>query len=103
MYKPLLLVDVDGVISLFGFDPARPPGGRFEMVDGIAHFLSATAGGHPRQLAGEFQLPWGTGWGEKAHQDPPFALGLAGPPPPVAFGPCERPIGRHLKLVGRDS
>ena len=44
MDKPLLLVDVDGVISLFGFDPARRPDGRFELVDGIAHFLSATAG-----------------------------------------------------------
>jgi hypothetical protein len=43
---PLMLVDVDGVISLFGFDPSRPPEGRFELVDGIAHFISATAGKH---------------------------------------------------------
>ena len=40
--KPLLLVDVDGVISLFGFPQHARPAGRFEMVDGIAHFLSAT-------------------------------------------------------------
>ena len=25
LVPPLLLVDVDGVISLFGFDPASPP------------------------------------------------------------------------------
>ena len=103
MYKPLLLVDVDGVISLFGFDPARPPGGRFEMVDGIAHFLSATAGGHLRELAGEFELAWCTGWEEKANEYLPFALGLAGPLPLVVFDPCERPIGAHWKLVGIDA
>ena len=39
MNRPLLLIDVDGVISLFGFDPARPPDGNFQNVDGIAHFL----------------------------------------------------------------
>ncbi len=53
MDKPLLMVDVDGVISLFGFDPLRPPAGWFEFVDGIAHFLSATAGQHLRQLSGD--------------------------------------------------
>jgi hypothetical protein len=103
LYKPLLLIDVDGVISLFGFDPAQPPGGRFEMVDGIAHFLSATAGGHLRELAGEFELAWCTGWEEKANEYLPFALGLAGPLPLVVFDPCERPIGAHWKLVGIDA
>ena len=42
--RPILLIDVDGVISLFGFDPASPPAGRFQLVDGIAHYLSAAAG-----------------------------------------------------------
>ena len=52
MARPLLLIDVDGVISLFGFDPGRRPAGRFEMVDGIAHFLLATAGQHLRRHRG---------------------------------------------------
>jgi hypothetical protein len=100
MDKPLLLIDVDGVISLFGFDPTRPPGGRFQLVDGIAHFLSASAGGHLRQLSDEFELAWCTGWEEKANEYLPFALGLPGPLPHVIFDPCERPAGAHWKLVG---
>jgi hypothetical protein len=62
--KPLLLIDVDGVISLFAFDLARPPDGRYLMVDGIVHLLSATAGGHLRRLADAFELAWCTGWEE---------------------------------------
>src|SRR5436305_9437868 len=100
MDKPLLLIDVDGVISLFGFDPTRPPDGRFQLVDGIAHFLSATAGGHLRQLSDDFELAWCTGWEEKANEYLPFALGLPGPLPHVIFDPCERPAGAHWQLLG---
>ncbi len=55
MDRPLLLIDVDGVISLFGFDTADPPAGRFQMVDGIAHFLSASAGEHLRAAVGRIR------------------------------------------------
>ncbi len=103
MEKPLLLIDVDGVISLFGFDPADPPPGRFEMVDGIAHFLSASAGEHLRALAGDFELVWCTGWEEKANEYLPFALGLPGPLPHVVFDPCERPASAHWKLAAIDA
>src|SRR5579875_2871077 len=61
--RPLLLVDVDGVISLFGFDLDAPPEGRWQLVDGVAHLLSATAGGHLRRLADAYELVWCTGWG----------------------------------------
>jgi hypothetical protein len=100
--KPLLLVDIDGVISLFGFDPSRPPAGRFEIVDGIAHFLSATAGEHLRALGDDFELAWCSGWEEKANEYLPLALGLAGPLPHVLFDPCERPAGAHWKLAAID-
>jgi hypothetical protein len=100
MDRPLLLIDVDGVISLFGFDPRHPPEGRFQFVDGIAHLLSATAGGHLRQLGEVFELAWCTGWEEKANEYLPFALDLPGPLPLVTFDPCERPVGAHWKLVG---
>ena len=43
MDRPLVLIDIDGVISLFGFDTAQPPPGRFLLVDGIPHFLSSGA------------------------------------------------------------
>jgi hypothetical protein len=99
MNRPLLLIDVDGVISLFGFDPTRPPAGRWELVDGIAHFLSATAGAHLRQLAEDFELAWCTGWEEKANEYLPLALGLPGPLPHVQFERGVRPPNAHWKLT----
>jgi hypothetical protein len=103
MERPLLLIDVDGVISLFGFDPARPPAGRYEMVDGIAHLLSATAGEHLRELSGQFELVWCTGWEEKANEYLLLALELPGPLPHVTFDPCDRPASAHWKVVGIDT
>ncbi len=96
--RPLLFVDVDGVISLFGFEPQTRPEGRFEIVDGIAHFLSATAGEHLRQLGDRFEPVWCTGWEEKANEYLPHALGLPEPFPHLTF---ERNPGRkhaHWKL-----
>jgi hypothetical protein len=101
--KPLLLVDVDGVISLFGFAQHARPAGRFEMVDGIAHFLSSTAGEHLRLLSGAFEPVWCTGWEEKANEYLPHALGLPGPWPYLSF---ERNPGRdraHWKLDAIDA
>jgi hypothetical protein len=100
MEKPLLLIDVDGVISLFGFDPAQPPAGHFQMVDGIAHFLSATAGEHLRQLSEEFELAWCTGWDEKANEYLPLALGLPAELPLVIFDEADRPPSAHWKVAG---
>ena len=93
------MIDVDGVISLFGFDPASPPAGRFEIVDGIAHFLSAGAGEHLRELSHEFELVWCTGWEEKANEYLLRALGLPEPLPHLTF---DRNPGRsngHWKLA----
>jgi hypothetical protein len=100
---PLLLIDVDGVISLFGFDPARPPHGRFQLVDGIAHFLSGTAGACLAALMGSFELVWCTGWEEKANDYLPLALGLPGPLPLIGFDPFDRPPAAHWKLAGIDA
>jgi hypothetical protein len=96
------MIDVDGVISLFGFDPARPPAGRFALVDGIPHYLSATSGQHVRDLAVGFELVWCTGWEDKANEYLPLALGLPGPLP---YLPFEREVGRahaHWKLAAID-
>src|SRR5215469_12234816 len=98
---PILLIDVDGVISLFGFDHAAPPSdGRFLLVDGITHFLSGTAGGHLRRLQQAYELAWCTGWEEKANDYLPSALGLAGPLPHVEFEYDGRPPRAHWKLGG---
>jgi hypothetical protein len=95
---PLLLIDVDGVISLFGFDHAAPPDGRYQLVDGITHFLSSAAGGHLRRLSEDYELAWCTGWEEKANEYLPLALGLDGPLPHVVFDPADRPTHAHWKL-----
>jgi len=80
----LLLVDVDGVISLWGFDPDRRPPGAFASVEGIVHFLSQEAGEHLLSLADVYAPVWCTGWEEKANEHLPAALGL-GPWPYLSF------------------
>ncbi|MDQ6745116.1 MAG: hypothetical protein M3Z27_03725 [Actinomycetota bacterium] len=102
MSEPLLLVDVDGVISLFGFDPTAPPAGRYEMVEGIAHLLSATAGDHLRALAEMFQLVWCTGWEEKAAEYLPRALGLP-EIPHLSFDRNPGHASAHWKLAAIDA
>jgi hypothetical protein len=98
--KPLLLVDVDGVISLFGFDGRDPPEGRFTNVDGMVHYLSATAGGHLIRLAEHFELVWCTGWQERANEHLLATLGLPEPLPDVVLeGPPEA-ARRQWKLDG---
>ncbi|MFZ0386995.1 MAG: HAD domain-containing protein [Solirubrobacteraceae bacterium] len=72
----MLLLDVDGVISLFGFDLLRPPAGHYALVDGTMHFLSATAAALIEELAPAFELVWCTGWEEKADEQLPARLGL---------------------------
>jgi hypothetical protein len=83
--KPLLLVDVDGVISLWGFDMDRRPGGAYHSVDGLPHFLSQEAGEHLLVLSDAYDLVWCTGWEERANEHLPALLGLPGPLPFLSF------------------
>jgi hypothetical protein len=100
-HKPLLLVDIDGVISLFGTS-ATARAGSFHSIDGMPHFLSATAASHLLELAQEFDLVWCSGWEEKANEHLPHLLGL---PPSLPFLQFDRSIGRsnaHWKLAAID-
>jgi hypothetical protein len=74
--KPVLLVDIDGVISLFGFAPDECPPGTWHLVEGIAHFLSSTAAAHLHELAQSFDLVWCSGWEERADEHLPALLGV---------------------------
>lgn len=75
--KPLLFVDVDGVISLFGFDPATPElPGEFHWIDGIAHCIPPTGGPRLTRLSQRYDLVWATGWEDKANEYLPHILGL---------------------------
>jgi hypothetical protein len=71
-----LLVDVDGVVSLFGFDHADPPAVCPVMVDGTPHWISAGAGARLLRLARTYECVWCTGWEERAEEHLPRLLGL---------------------------
>jgi hypothetical protein len=100
--RPLLLIDIDGVISLFGFDATQPPPGRFLLVDGIPHFLSAGAGELLTDLHRDFELVWCSGWEEKADAHLPYALGLPAGLPHLTFAAAPGPRARHWKLESID-
>jgi hypothetical protein len=103
MERPLVLIDIDGVISLFGFDAAQPPPGRFLLVDGIPHFLSAGAAELLGDLHDDFELVWCSGWEDKADEYLPFALGLPAGLHHLTFpgAPGADPL-RHWKLSSID-
>jgi len=104
--KPLLLLDIDGVISLFGFDLASRPAGSFHSIEGIPHFLSATAKAHLGLLRGAYDLVWASGWEEKANEHLPRLLSLPGPLPYLSFDArteAGRSLAAHWKLHAVDS
>ena len=97
--RPMLAVDVDGVISLFGFDEP-PPGSaaRFELDrrDGALHLARAPAE-RLRRLGEHFEMVWATGWEEKANDYLPNLLGLP-ELPYLTFDGAARFGSAHWKL-----
>lgn len=115
--RPLLMVDIDGVISLFGppnHAPGQPPRsnqapdpapveGAFHSIDGTPHFLSFSAAAHLLGLAENFDLVWASGWEERAEEHLPRLLGL---PAGLPFLRFERSPGcgqAHWKLAAIDA
>lgn len=96
MSRPILAVDIDGVISVFGFD--EPPAeSRFELVDGIMHCLALRSGERLRRLAEHYELIWASGWEDKANYYLPTALGLP-ELPHLTFDGAARFGTAHWKL-----
>ena len=96
--KPVLALDVDGVISLFGFD--EPPDrslARFELIDGMVHCISLAAGDRIRRLAAHYDLVWATGWEERANDTLPGLLGIP-ELPAITFDGAARWGSAHWKL-----
>jgi hypothetical protein len=81
--RPILFVDVDGVISLFGFSSSDPPPGSFHFIDGVMHCINEACGPHLTRLSERYELVWATGWEEKANEYLPFLLRLEVPELPV--------------------
>lgn len=102
-HKPLLLVDIDGVVSLFGGEQLASKDGSFHSIEGMFHFLSVTAAAHLLALEEQFELVWCSGWEEKANEHLPHLLGL---PPALPYLSFERAVGRsnaHWKLAAIDA
>ncbi len=104
--KPLLMVDIDGVVSLFGFDGHSlwterftATAGSFHTIDGIPHFLSHVAAAHLQTLAGDFDLVWASGWEEKAEEYLPRLLDLPSGLPFLRFDRSPGRSNAHWKLT----
>jgi len=74
--RPILFLDVDGVISLFGFPSTDPPPGSFHFVDGVMHCINESCGPRLTRLSERYELVWATGWEEKANEYLPYLLRL---------------------------
>jgi hypothetical protein len=108
--RPLLMIDVDGVISLFGAARLPPAGdveGAFHSIEGIPHFLSSTAAAHLLALADLYELVWASGWEERADEHLPHLLGIPAGLPHLRFA---RAVGArsshslaHWKLEAIDT
>jgi len=96
--RPLLAVDVDGVISLFGFDDPTDAPGEFHLIDGVAHCISLASGERLRRLAEWYDLVWATGWEERANEYLPTLLGLPEELPYLTFDGRARFGSAHWKL-----
>jgi hypothetical protein len=103
LIRPLLAVDIDGVISLFGFEE-RPLDGscRFQLVDGVPHYLSLAAGERLLRLAEHYDLVWASGWEDKANFYLPDVLGVP-ELPHVSFDNRPSAGEAHWKLAALEA
>jgi Swiss Army Knife RNA repair-like protein len=99
---PVLFVDVDGVISLFGFEPIGSPPGKFHSIDGILHCIGAEAASRLARLAERYELVWATGWEEKANEYLVHILGLPEALPALTFDGRAVFGSSHWKLEAID-
>jgi hypothetical protein len=104
--KPVLFCDIDGVISLWGFEEYSRPPGTFASIDGIPHFLSTRAAEHLLDLRSQYDLVWCSGWEEKADEYLPGLLGVPSGLPHLAFDGHSRAAvsaRAHWKLAAIDA
>jgi hypothetical protein len=95
--RPLLLVDVDGVISLFAAGEDCLPA----LIEGIPHLLSRRAAALLNRVAPHFECVWCTGWEDRADSHLPHLLGVPAGWPHLSFS--APPQGAHWKLAAVDA
>ena len=101
--RPLLALDVDGVISLFDFEgPLGEAPGRFHLIDGSAHCIPEGIGGRLRRLGAEYEIVWATGWEDRANDRLREILELPGALAYLTFGGNARFGTAHWKVEAID-
>ena len=101
MTKPLLYVDVDGVLSLFSTPQDKPPirpDTHFLNVEGVGHLIAMDNCRRLGTLTDVFDLVWATGWEEKANENLLDLVGLPGPLEVIAFKTRRYDHQAHWKL-----
>jgi hypothetical protein len=101
---PILALDVDGVISLFGFEgPIGEAPGRFHLIVGIAHCIPEGLEERLRRLAEHYELVWATGWEDRANDLLLQILGIEEALPFLTFDGNARFGPAHWKIdaIGR--
>jgi hypothetical protein len=107
--KPPLFLDVDGVISLFGFREGYGlasgdapldgcPPGRLHSINGVMHYISIACAGHLARLGESYELVWASGWEETANEYLPHLLGLPTHLPHLTFDGRVRGGAAHWKI-----
>jgi hypothetical protein len=96
--RPILFVDVDGVVSLFGWERDSAPPGSFHMVDGIVHLIGESSARLLGRLRDRFDLVWATGWEERANEHLVHLLELETELPTLTFDGRARFGTAHWKL-----
>ena len=97
--QPILALDVDGVISLFGFDgPPDEAPGTFHLINGMAHCIPDGVGERIIRLADHYEVVWATGWEDRANERLPHLLGLPGELPYLTFDGQARFGTAHWKI-----
>lgn len=81
--RPLLAIDIDGVISLFGFEQpepgrgdARQAPGEYHLIDGMLHCISMPTGPLLNRLGQSYEMIWASGWEDRANDYLPGILGV---------------------------
>ena len=95
--RPILFLDIDGVIAL---DPwvAELPSGEPTVVESGTAYVSDRTGELLRTLASRFELVWATGWEHRANTSFQTVLGLEEHLPVLTFGKKARAGSSEWKI-----
>ena len=83
--RPVLFLDVDGVLALNPLVPQPPPGSHHELELGLM-YIPDRVGELVRILDSRFDLVWASGWEHWANRSLPRLLGLEQDLPVITFG-----------------